>query len=383
VPLQALTLSVFFSAMLLMAAAVFAAVAVQRPRARGIWSWCLACLLLGVGIVLRSFDYALTGGQWFWLCGAFMISAHVLFWFGVRRFVGVTAETPQLLTAFAVVAIVWLPAIQLSYPWQLFLMLLFATSFDLLAVLPLVSLRRMLKRPATRFALAIFVIAALIMAVRAVTVAAQQYGWLLQLPDANSISQYTPAAAFLLGKCFVFLMLLHERQSAELEQLALTDSLTGLLNRKGFLDHGQRVLQRLSQQQGGYALLMMDMDHFKSINDRHGHAAGDAALRAFADILRQQLRPNDCCGRIGGEEFCALLPGLTPADAFQVAERVRRSFTEQPFQTPAGLLYASVSIGVHGQPASPASIETVMQRADSALYEAKALGRNRTQLAVA
>ena len=382
-PLHALTLSVFFSAILLMAAAVFATVAVQRPRARGIWIWCGACLCLGVGIAIRSFDYALAGGRWFWASGLFMCIAHILFWFGMRRFVGVAAGRQQLLTAFAIFALVWGFAYQLPYVWQLFLMLGLATTFDLLAVAPLISLRRLHYRPATRFALAIFVLAAISMAVRACLVVLQERGLYMWVPDANSISLYTPAAALLLGKCFVFLMLLHERQSAELEKLAVTDSLTGLLNRKGFLDYGQRLLQRLYQEQRGYAVLMMDLDHFKSINDSHGHAAGDAALRAFADVLREQLRPNDCYGRIGGEEFCALLPGLTPADAFQVAERVRRRFAEQAFPTPKGLLYGSVSIGVHGQFGQATTIETMMQSADTALYEAKSLGRNRTQLAAA
>lgn len=381
--LPALTLSVFFSAILLMAAAVFATVAVQRPRAQGIWIWCGACLCLGVGIAIRSFDYAIAGGQWFWYCGLFMSTAHILFWFGMRRFVGVAAGINQLLGAFTALTLIWGIAYRLDYAWQLFLMLGLATTFDLLALAPLISLRRLHYRPATRFALAIFVLAALSMAVRACLVVLQERGLYLWLPDANSISLYTPAAALLLGKCFVFLMLLHERQSAELEKLAVTDSLTGLLNRKGFIDYGQRLLQRLHQEQRGYAVLMMDMDHFKSINDRHGHAAGDAALRAFAEVLREQLRPNDCYGRIGGEEFCALLPGLNPADAFQVAERVRRRFSEQAFSTPKGLLYGSVSIGVHGQFGNAASIEAMMQSADSALYEAKAMGRNRTQLAMA
>lgn len=382
-PLHALTLSVFFSTILMMAAAVFATVAVQRPRARGIWIWCLACLSLGIGISIRSFDYAMHGGEWFWFAGFFMWLAHVLFWFGMRRFVGVAAPTSQLLLALLLIGSLWLFAWQLSYTWQLFIVLGVATLFDLLAVAPLLSLRRLHYRPATRFALAIFVLAAISMAVRAALVALQDRGLYLWLPDANSISMYTPAAALLLGKCFVFLMLLHERQSAELEKLAVTDALTGLLNRKGFVDYGQRLLQRLHQEQRGYALLMMDMDHFKSINDRHGHAAGDAALRAFADVLREQLRPNDCYGRIGGEEFCALLPGLTPADAYHVAERVRRRFAEQAFSTPKGLLYGSVSIGVHGELGKASSIESMMQSADGALYEAKSLGRNRTQLAIA
>ena len=382
-PLHALTLSVFFSTILMMAAAVFATVAVQRPRARGILIWCAACISLAIGIGLRSYDLALAGDHWFWYSGLFMTLAHLLFWFGMRRFVGVAAGTRQWLPAVVLLAVVWGFAAQLSYVWQLFLMLGLSTLFDLLAVAPLVSLRRLYHRPATRFALAIFVLAALSMAVRACQVLLQEQGLYLWLPDANSVSLYTPAAALLLGKCFVFLMLLHETQSAELERLAVTDDLTGMLNRKGFLDYGQRLLQRLYHEQRGYAVLMMDMDHFKSINDRHGHAAGDAALRAFADVLREQLRPNDCYGRIGGEEFCALLPGLTPADAFHVAERVRRRFSEQAFNTPNGLLYGSVSIGVHGHFGTSSSIETMMHSADSALYEAKSLGRNRTQLAMA
>ncbi|MBV8379198.1 MAG: GGDEF domain-containing protein [Paucibacter sp.] len=148
---------------------------------------------------------------------------------------------------------------------------------------------------------------------------------------------------------------------------AATDALTGLSNR--------RVLDELLATTGDapLALLMLDLDHFKEINDRHGHAAGDAVLREFAERVRSQLRPNDVCARWGGEEFVVLLPCATLAQACEVGERLRQVVAAAPL---ADRIEATVSIGAAAsQPGETA--EALLARADAAVYAAKNAGRNR------
>jgi len=169
-----------------------------------------------------------------------------------------------------------------------------------------------------------------------------------------------------------------KRYEQELRRLAVTDPLTGLLNRR----HAQRLLHdhlaRAHQQQSPLALLMVDIDHFKLINDAHGHAAGDAVLREFADLIKSSLRASDFVGRFGGEEFLALLPGTTLEGAAALAAKLCQKTREQTFK---GVGYVTVSIGVAEIHEGDALYEDVVRRADTALYEAKNAGRNRFMVA--
>ncbi|MDP2195893.1 MAG: diguanylate cyclase [Rhodocyclaceae bacterium] len=164
----------------------------------------------------------------------------------------------------------------------------------------------------------------------------------------------------------------------ELLRLATTDTLTGLANRRHFLDEIGQELARIRRFTEPAALLMLDLDHFKNINDQHGHAAGDAVLKAFAGVVTDSLRKTDRAGRLGGEEFAILLPG-THADAAQAfAERLRSSVEALPIAFENLTLYITVSIGVTGL--NPEDVESTLKRGDRALYLAKGNGRNRVEL---
>jgi diguanylate cyclase (GGDEF)-like protein len=156
-----------------------------------------------------------------------------------------------------------------------------------------------------------------------------------------------------------------------------------VLARGALLSQAGRLLHRLAAEGQSVAVLMLDIDHFKQVNDRHGHAAGDGVLSAFADLASSALRPEDLVGRLGGEEFAAVLPRTSLGDACQVAERLRARVAEEKFETPRGrLLEVTVSVGLVYLPdATGVSIETLLARADEALYRAKALGRNRVDVA--
>jgi diguanylate cyclase (GGDEF)-like protein len=163
------------------------------------------------------------------------------------------------------------------------------------------------------------------------------------------------------------------------------DFLTGMLNRSAFARRTEGLLERRRQQEVQHvAVLMLDLDHFKSINDHHGHATGDRVLRRVAELLRQQLRQEDLLCRLGGEEFTALLPSISIEEAAHIAERLRGQIEQLPLTTEHGEpLRVTISIGVGqlGDSADELALEHALARADEALYRAKAQGRNRVALA--
>lgn len=170
------------------------------------------------------------------------------------------------------------------------------------------------------------------------------------------------------------------RQARTLQSLASTDELTGLANRRALMALAQQALAGARRDGGRLALLMIDVDHFKRINDAHGHGVGDAVLRQLAQTLAQGLRERDRLGRLGGEEFLAVLPDADEAAAHQVAERMRAAVAAAPLPRAEGALPYTVSIGVAGvRPGD--TTDALIARADAALYRAKAAGRDRVVVA--
>ncbi|MCF7752241.1 diguanylate cyclase [Bacillus subtilis subsp. subtilis] len=211
--------------------------------------------------------------------------------------------------------------------------------------------------------------------------------WLPVAPDAGEdiMRTGTPMFATYLGgillelaRCFALVLLLVERMLVELRRSARIDGLTGLLNRSAVLADGQACLQQCRRQQRPLALLLLDVDHFKQINDRWGHLAGDDVLRHFAAVLAQCVDADlHLLGRYGGEEFVLLLPGADAVQARLLAARIRDQLRRQPARigdTPVGVT-ASVGLVVgNGDQDLPA----LLAAADTALYQAKADGRDRT-----
>jgi len=170
------------------------------------------------------------------------------------------------------------------------------------------------------------------------------------------------------------------QQISELKHLATTDQLTRLANRAHFIDGAEAELRRADRFNRDVTVLMVDLDHFKRINDRYGHAAGDEALRVFARVLRQETRTVDLLGRLGGEEFAILLPETGMESALQVAERLRAAIEQASFvfhhSKPISF---TISIGVALLQLGD-SLDILLARADDALYRAKHSGRNRVEM---
>ncbi|MDU0340335.1 GGDEF domain-containing protein [Bosea rubneri] len=164
----------------------------------------------------------------------------------------------------------------------------------------------------------------------------------------------------------------------ELNRAANEDSLTGTLSRRAFMLRSEAVLAESARRGASLALLMLDADQFKRINDEHGHAAGDAALVALTRQIGAMLRPQDLFGRMGGEEFAIVLPETEPVDALAVAERLREACANIELMLDNGrLVRITMSIGLVCRPAATVSLQSLLKQADEALYAAKRDGRNR------
>jgi diguanylate cyclase (GGDEF)-like protein/PAS domain S-box-containing protein len=164
---------------------------------------------------------------------------------------------------------------------------------------------------------------------------------------------------------------------AQLATLALTDALTSVHNRRSLIAQLELELSRSRRYNRPLSVLLLDIDHFKSINDVHGHATGDEVLRELTRRVVHKLRKMDLVGRYGGDEFVVILPDTDRAGACDLAERLRSSVGEELFITPSGLCRTTISIGVATIGEDIADIETLLEQADRALYEAKTRGRDR------
>ncbi len=163
----------------------------------------------------------------------------------------------------------------------------------------------------------------------------------------------------------------------ELRRLATTDPLTGLFNRRQFTLLGQRALEEHRQKKADLAVLALDIDHFKAINDTYGHAAGDEALKSVSRVLHAALRGADVIGRLGGEEFGVVLTNTHQQAALSTAERLRRAIELEVVESEGQQIRLTTSIGLTDLQAGDVSLEGLMKRADAALYDAKKSGRNR------
>src|SRR3984885_7205217 len=184
---------------------------------------------------------------------------------------------------------------------------------------------------------------------------------------------------YAVGTVFVIFMLVSERTVTAHKTAASMDPLTGMFNRRGFAEATSRVIEREAKAGRPVTVLIFDIDHFKSINDRFGHPAGDEILKLFSAVVVNSLRITDLSGRIGGEEFAALLP-CSLEEGVLAAERVREAFESSGIVDETGPVDTTVSIGVAGGPAGT-ELEVLLAAADTALYQAKRSGRNRVEAA--
>lgn len=168
-----------------------------------------------------------------------------------------------------------------------------------------------------------------------------------------------------------------ERANEQLAKLSMTDRLTGLLNRGTWENLVDAEYERFRRYSQATSLVMLDIDHFKSVNDNYGHLAGDEAIRQAAAVIKNSIRQSDSAGRYGGEEFGIVLPETDAENARAICERIRQTVEKLVIDTPPGTIRFTVSLGICQLTGAPENYMQWMQKADEALYQAKEGGRNR------
>ncbi len=204
----------------------------------------------------------------------------------------------------------------------------------------------------------------------------------VRLFEANTAGQsaFFLASMAQISLSFGLVLMINYRLADDLRRLAAIDALTGLLNRGSLESEAARLASRAARAGGNIALIMIDVDKFKGINDRYGHPAGDEVLRQLAALMTVMTRSGDCLGRYGGEEFCMVLPDTSEADAAVLAERLRQRYADLRVAWRGEMLSGSISIGVADARLAGVDMAAMASAADMALYRAKDDGRNRVVL---
>jgi diguanylate cyclase (GGDEF)-like protein len=189
------------------------------------------------------------------------------------------------------------------------------------------------------------------------------------------------ALLFTIAIAFILLAMAKERTEFRHRTAAMVDPLTGIANRRSFLQDAAELAKRHAADTCPTAVLLIDLDHFKSINDRFGHAIGDRVLQIFAGETMGVMRESDLFGRLGGEEFAVVLYNANREDAVTLAEQIRSAFAEATVEVDGYPVEATLSIGVVLHQGAPLDVPELLQQADQALYYAKEHGRDRVEVA--
>ncbi|WP_337877855.1 GGDEF domain-containing protein [Caldimonas sp.] len=368
---------------------ILALLAVLRHESRhirGPGHWLAAVALMMVGTGLAGVAVAQAQGVWVWMyapASAIQLLGIGLFGEGLRRHQGLPsrAATVVMLSVLAMLVLLGLMASGRQYG-AVSSMSLFAG----LAWARFVWLSVRFRRPgygAIRFGLVASGLFLLLgWTVRGVVLLhAGPTAWRELISLANiGLIFFSFIGAGMLGLLLV--LLINFRLAERLRSMALRDALTGAINRRGFEERAARLVALSAQMGQSVTVLMLDIDHFKRVNDEHGHAVGDLVLKALAQLVHRAKRETDLFARLGGEEFCLVLPGTDVPGARVFAERLRHSFEVLEIDTGSRFLRCTMSIGVAYASAAMLQSKRVdlvdlLHQADEALYEAKRAGRNR------
>ncbi|MBB4237778.1 GGDEF domain-containing protein [Rhizobium esperanzae] len=352
-----------------------AAYATGRFERWPLW-WGVSNLLVGVGsflVALRNlvpYSVSIDGGN------VLTIAGYMLMFFAVRVFSGRALDQRIFWLAIFLVSV---PVVLIvSNPAAVSARLLYVSVIcclsDLAVAREAVSIVRREKLYSAALLVGLYVCTAMIFAVRSILAATGEIGG----PDPFGGSvvhswMAVSAVAFIMLRSMAMVLMAAERSRNQLTELAHHDPLTGALNRGGLAEH----LPALGSQP--ISLLIIDIDHFKQLNDRHGHAAGDDMLRLFASVARGTMRSGDLLARQGGDEFLAVLKNISRDDAVLIAERIRLTFAAAVTQRPDLAVFPTLSIGVAAREENDGDFERLMQKADEALYRSKREGRDRVE----
>lgn len=347
----------------------------------GIAEWGWGSLAMVAGALLFASRDALSPFLSVVCANTLVIGGILLMHVAVRRFAGLSPNYKKSawLLLLIVAALVWQTVVADNYRARIELVTFINMS---LFVASAAVIFRMEKQGfPERFTASIFTVTALVSFARFIVAITGQ--GTLDYHNDNSLVQHIYLATFsisLISLSLGFMLMVTKRVQERLEYAASHDDLTGAYTRAAFFELLEKEIERSRRHHFSLSLLIMDIDDFKLINDRHGHPTGDAVIRRFALLASDELRSHDLFCRYGGEEFAVLLPATGPDEACVVAERIRQRFSGSPIE---GLAASTVSIGIASAPNGQINMAQLIESADRALYIAKNLGKNRVELAPA
>ena len=355
---------------------------VQNTSIRAVAWWGFAHLLRAASVVLFGMYGSVPDLISIDLANALLFTAFAVTWTGARVFDGRPAEPVYMVTG----AVLWLlicrlPILAEAVSARVLIASLIITSYTWLTAFEFWRGRdeQLVSRWPAIFMLfahgALFLLRTPLIAVLPWSVTNQVYGsvWLTVLSFE--------ALLFTISIAFILLAMAKERTELRHRTAAMVDPLTGIANRRSFLQEAALIAKRHISDPRPTAVLVIDLDHFKSINDRFGHALGDRVLEIFSETARQSMRATDLIGRLGGEEFAAVLCDTSRDKAVAVAERIREGFARASLEVESHPVCATVSIGLVHCQEPVLDVPQLLAQADQALYYAKERGRNRVEVA--
>jgi diguanylate cyclase (GGDEF)-like protein len=370
------TLMVMQSFALGCAGAVLLVIWSQQQKTPSLALWGVANVIAATGILSMMFGVTLRQPAWPIIGGILMVFQSGLMWKAARTFASKSAPLVVVFLGPAVVGLAnVVPAFQGGVGAALSLIV---GAGYFLAAATAFWLDRKEQLAARRPLIGLTIVQAgfyLIGACSTLSGATSQDG----VPSIMSLYGliYFESIVFALGSSVFIFALVKERSEAASMTAARTDSLTGIANRAAFLENAGRILERCRRDRAPVSVMTFDLDRFKAVNDRYGHAIGDAVIRKFCETVTAALRPNDVFGRMGGEEFAVVLPGSSIQAACARAERIRDSFAEDCRFVRNHQVNATVSGGVSVSVNAEETLDELLEYSDVALYSAKTEGRNR------
>ncbi|TAK61485.1 GGDEF domain-containing protein [Methylobacter sp.] len=379
------TMMVMISALCLMFSGLLILAGLHAGKIRGVQHWALGSLYIGLGL---GFSYIIqqksSGSAWVLVFGATLMAAGIGLQFnGIQAFKKGCSNgyIPWLLAGLVFIQSIWLVILHPDIHARVIAnSVVFALSNAACAYALFIRIEQPL-RTAYWFTGTSFAVVAIMFLARAIIVF---------LSPADTYTLYSQVTinpvSFFIGSiaqmclAFGFVLMLNYRLAADLQKLAASDALTGALNRRSLEQEATRLSARCTRTGDTLALMMIDVDHFKSINDRYGHPAGDSVLKHLTAIAQKTIRSDDYFARYGGEEFCILLPSTLEKDAWLLADRLRQNYAEMAMKFNDEVLHSTVSIGVSDSLHAGVEFASLVAAADQAMYRAKQEGRNRVVL---
>ncbi|MDH5631604.1 MAG: GGDEF domain-containing protein [Gammaproteobacteria bacterium] len=380
---------VLFGVLFVQAITLYRAASLNREET-GINDWALSALMFGISMAMIAliialphiFDRKILRDLFVGMSNSVSMAGYILLWTGLRRFYKKTVISYSVLLQLALLFFLvtsMATATPYAPDWRVI-----SSTIAIVIVIGLIVSELLggssTGNPAVRMIIGALAVLFLAILSRPLLM----YGGSLNFVEANTLASKILSASSILV-CIVLtpsiILLTNERISERLRELAIKDSLTGILNRRAFFEYAERYIADLNRHAVTMAVCLIDLDHFKQVNDNHGHAMGDQILSRFADLARSFIRETDLFGRYGGEEFAFIFRNSTKEQAAEIIERLRFACNRiQPGAGSGGIEFSAGLCDVSG-PDPEARIDRLLDLADQALYQAKRDGRNRVVLA--